>query len=1013
VAPRLSPCVAAHAPTPPGVPQRYWIESVNLYAGDCSPGCESQCAPTEGVCSFKVEVWTGPATTLQAAKTATTGWVTAGHSHPGTITQSVSRLNVPPVRTQYVKLVVEQAECPSLSHAAVVNELQVIQCPLCLTVPDLPNPAGPVDPDSHTDAPIDTYGHTLVGFWALDDHTLRDFVGDHDGHIVGNVVVTRDPARGPVLEFFGTPSSYVQVDASPAFDLNTYSVMFWVKAYQLNRKQAIFAHGESFGDDANSDDDNTDKAQYIIFMKEDGHIQHWSESAGEDQGSGNAHRVTATDFYSSSDFQLRLNDWVHVSVTRGEDNAVMFYVNGELDSHHNPEAGFNDPHIQHILTFGARTNWHGRPVYQDWFAGMIDDIRLFSVEVGLATIGGIYMNSAKVMCDDSALMELTNGVNHMCCDDPDIPTDCSAGVPSECSVDCAEAFLPLWRNCGDELGGSNAAFAPFADACAATQQEGAVSQCGYTELLPIMLDCTHVAGDFCSSACYAHLMAYTHACYHMMPPAASNYLQQMASQTDTCNGAPGDGSTDLGESCDIYSIQHACSVYSIDSITAAIQAEANCDEDEHCDEAPELEALCESQCAQELLGSYDTCSQEGLIDDVFEEHCTGTLDVDGNGVIDIDDEECTDRGADNSICDYAEHQCPGPCTGAYAPEICDEHVENGPNGPCQNGARCVDATHNTAFLPTDPDTEEVLLPEGNLMCACESPYSGRFCSCTSFEEIVNSCTRHTKKDQCNDALGLMAGELQNICSLSDLKELGNSQLQCSLGCANLFSPFYSTCGGELWPTVDAGGDPLPTSGPAYQENVARGVDAVFNSEMAAFNQRCAVAGGRPDGQADYCTAQPCESCHASDGCGWCSGRNVCSNECTSTRNQCETTHHNHVDACATVVDCEHCNAKPSCGWCQDGTRHVCSGSCAVSSTVAECDAYNQHIHDGAGGHIAPPPPATGTGGSKHHDACGCVPGTGWDAHPAPGLQPACRSGSVTSPQDAAMCLREPQPGGGH
>lgn len=299
------------------------------------------------------------------------------------------------------------------------------------------------------------------------------------------------------------------------------------------------------------------------------------------------------------------------------------------------------------------------------------------------------------------------------------------------------------------------------------------------------------------------------------------------------------------------------------------------------------------------------------------------------------------------------------------------------------------------------------------MCACEAPYSGRFCSCTSLEEIVNGCAKHSKKDQCTDALALMSGELQNLCGISDLMDAVNSEQQCSLGCANLFSPFFSTCGGELWPTVDGDGNPLPTSGAVYQANLAKGIDPVFNTAVTAFNQRCAVAGGRPDGQADYCTAQPCESCHEADGCGWCSGRNVCSNECTSTKNQCETTHHNHVDECATIVDCEHCNAKPSCGWCEDGTRHVCSGSCAVSSTVAECDATNLHIHDGPGGQVTPPPPPTGTGSSHHHDACGCLPGTGWDAHPNPGLRPACRPGSVTSPQDAATCLREPPSGGGH
>ena len=37
-------------------------------------------------------------------------------------------------------------------------------------------------------------------------------------------------------------------------------------------------------------------------------------------------------------------------------------------------------------------------------------------------------------------------------------------------------------------------------------------------------------------------------------------------------------------------------------------------------------------------------------------------------------------------------------------------------GPCQNSGICIDATHNTAFLPTNEDTGEVLLEAGHLMC---------------------------------------------------------------------------------------------------------------------------------------------------------------------------------------------------------------------------------------------------------------------------------------------------------
>ena len=61
--------------------QEYWIEGVNVYAGDCEPGCESQCPANSGLCSFKVEVWSGGGESLAAVQNShrrlgvTGGWV--------------------------------------------------------------------------------------------------------------------------------------------------------------------------------------------------------------------------------------------------------------------------------------------------------------------------------------------------------------------------------------------------------------------------------------------------------------------------------------------------------------------------------------------------------------------------------------------------------------------------------------------------------------------------------------------------------------------------------------------------------------------------------------------------------------------------------------------------------------------------------------------------------------------------------------------------------------------------
>lgn len=64
-----------------------------------------------------------------------------------------------------------------------------------------------------------------------------------------------------------------------------------------------------------------------------------------------------------------------------------------------------------------------------------------------------------------------------------------------------------------------------------------------------------------------------------------------------------------------------------------------------------------------------------------------------------------------------------------------------------------------------------------------------------------------------------------------------------------------------------------------------GIDPAYNQAVATFNQKCATAAGRTqDGQADYCSGLACGDCgtaESSPGCGWCSSRDACSNECVS------------------------------------------------------------------------------------------------------------------------------------
>ena len=148
-------------------------------------------------------------------------------------------------------------------------------------------------------------------------------------------------------------------------------------------------------------------------------------------------------------------------------------------------------------------------------------------------------------------------------------------MPTACSVDCASAFLPLWQNCQDALdsSGAGSTFHDFAAMCGEAEAAGALSTCGYTELLPIIMACTDGTENFCTSSCYSRLRSYMHACYGVMPREASTFIASMESQMDQCNGMPGTSDRDLGASCDIYSIVNKCNAFGYEAIAGALRAE--------------------------------------------------------------------------------------------------------------------------------------------------------------------------------------------------------------------------------------------------------------------------------------------------------------------------------------------------------------------------------------------------------------------------------------------------------
>ena len=134
--------------------------------------------------------------------------------------------------------------------------------------------------------------------------------------------------------------------------------------------------------------------------------------------------------------------------------------------------------------------------------------------------------------------------------------------------------------------------------------------------------------------------------------------------------------------------------------------------------------------------------------------------------------------------------------------------------------------------------------------------------------------------------------------------------------------------------LELGHDPMDLSWPRAEQIERCLATCAGMEDCAFFHVMTSVATDLDD-----CVAKPCDQCRNEDGCGWCMGRNVCSNECVTVDGECAATEHDAsgagvVDPCATKTDCASCNMKSICGWCVDGARNVCSSTCAP--TIRAC-----------------------------------------------------------------------------
>ena len=199
-----------------------------------------------------------------------------------------------------------------------------------------------------------------VGLWSFEsgvgDKVVDASGNGFDGTLVGEPDWTRDGKFGGALVFDGL-SRYVEIPAQDAFDLAEFTVELWFWAESVAGTSAVFGHGESF---------DSDKAQYVIEINDDANpnrVQLWYEAADD------------SDTYVGSTTDVTTQRWYFFAASRDETGDIRIYIDGELETEHNepmPPAS-----IDHVITIGCRTN--SPDVYQDFFHGRIDEVRISDV----------------------------------------------------------------------------------------------------------------------------------------------------------------------------------------------------------------------------------------------------------------------------------------------------------------------------------------------------------------------------------------------------------------------------------------------------------------------------------------------------------------------------------------------------------------------------------------------------------------------------------------------------------
>ncbi|MBD3181243.1 hypothetical protein GF312_03055 [Candidatus Poribacteria bacterium] len=212
-----------------------------------------------------------------------------------------------------------------------------------------------------------------VAIWRFDRVEGKKVIdasgNEHHGKIVGDANwITKGKLHG-ALEFNGN-NSFVEVPKSKDFDLTEFTIELWFKAESLEGTKAVFGHGESF---------DTDIAQYVVEINDEENrdkIHLWYEAKNDN------------DTYVPSKTDIKTETWYFFAATRDKEGNIKVYLNGELET--TAKQPVPSDSIDHIITIGCRTNDPTWKKYQDYFHGVIDEIRLSNIARSSEEIQGSF-----------------------------------------------------------------------------------------------------------------------------------------------------------------------------------------------------------------------------------------------------------------------------------------------------------------------------------------------------------------------------------------------------------------------------------------------------------------------------------------------------------------------------------------------------------------------------------------------------------------------------------------------